>query len=119
MHEFCATLIQATWRGYISMEKYIISILRVITVQSVARRWIARRVTNRLIELRHLMEIESATVIQLGWRTYQKRRAMSTMRRLAQVEAAAATRIESSWKRIVQQSKYRLAVASTYRKYIR
>jgi hypothetical protein len=68
------------------------------------------------MEHKHLMEIESAHVIQLGWRTFQKRRAMSTMRRLAQVEAAAATRIESSWKRIIHQSKYRLAVASTYRK---
>jgi len=58
------------------------------------------------------MEIESATVIQIGWRTFQKRRAMSTMRRMAQVEAAAATRIESTWKRIIHQEKYRLAVAN-------
>lgn len=66
----CATKIQAAWRGFSASMFFMWSIYDVVTVQSIARRWLARRRTEKLLEENYQMEVAAVTKIQAQWRGF-------------------------------------------------
>ena len=88
LHTFCATLIQAKWRSYSARESLIYTVVQIMMVQSMARRWLAIRQAKKL---KH--ELRECQV-------------MSSMRRLAQADSTAATKIASTWKPHFHQRRF-------------
>ncbi|KAL3805691.1 hypothetical protein HJC23_005935 [Cyclotella cryptica] len=67
-----ATVIQARWRGHISMIRFTWKMYDIILVQSLARRWIASRRADELGQKRFQTEMAAATKIQSHWRSFYK-----------------------------------------------
>ncbi|KAL7482502.1 hypothetical protein ACHAW6_008184 [Cyclotella cf. meneghiniana] len=67
-----ATVIQAKWRGHISMIRFTWKMYDIILVQSLARRWISSRRADELGQRRNHIDIAAATKIQSHWRSFYK-----------------------------------------------
>ena len=69
-----ATTLQATWRGFAVRNQYLKSILNIVIVQCVGRKWIAMRHVAVLKEDKLLAENNAATIIQSSWKAFVTRR---------------------------------------------
>ena len=65
-----ATKIQATWRGFVTCDKFMQTVLDVVLIQSLTRRRIAKRCCACLREERQLAEDSAATTMASAWRAY-------------------------------------------------
>lgn len=65
-----AIKIQATWRGFTTLDQYMQTILDVVVVQSLIRRWMATECLQGLREEKRLAEDSAATIIASAWRGY-------------------------------------------------
>lgn len=68
--EDSATKIQAAWRGFAASIRYTWSIYDVVLVQSLVRRWLARRYIHEALEEKYRKEMAAATKIQAQWRGF-------------------------------------------------
>ena len=67
---YCATRIQAVWRGFRASNSFIHAISDIILVQSVARRCQAIKMVRQLMEERCILMNKSATKIGATWRRF-------------------------------------------------
>lgn len=71
-----AVTIQKTWRGFVSYAEYMFTIADIVTAQTQARCWVARRRRKHLLDIR---ESKAATIIQTQWRGATARRTKKTV----------------------------------------
>ncbi|KAL3943446.1 MAG: hypothetical protein SGBAC_002494 [Bacillariaceae sp.] len=106
-----ARQIQSTWRGFVSYADYMFNIADIVTVQKVARGWLARREANHARKLN-----SAATTIQSACRLVLSKAQISRVsevremeklsRELAEKEVNAATTIQTGIRRMQTQSAY-------------
>jgi myosin heavy subunit len=112
VHNFCATLIQAMWRGRHCKATFNRTAADIIIVQCITRRWIACRRRNELSEQKHCKESSAAIIIQARWKAYCVQKVIAYMKLVAQMEASSATKIATSWKRVYHETQYQHFLSS-------
>lgn len=68
--EDSAKKIQAMWRGFAASTRYTWSIYDIVTVQSLARRWLACRYMDEMLEEKNHQQALASVKIQAAWRGY-------------------------------------------------
>jgi myosin heavy subunit len=68
--EDSAKKIQAVWRGFAASTRYTWSIYDIVTVQSLARRWLACRYMDEMLEEKKHQQTLASVKIQAAWRGY-------------------------------------------------
>ena len=68
--EYCATLIQATWRRCMAADNFIQAVSDIILIQAIARRCSALKVSRRLKEEKQKLREASSTKISSTWRRF-------------------------------------------------
>lgn len=110
-----ATKIQSSWRGFIDYADYMLTVADIITVQKLARGWLARRETNKARQ-------EAATTIQKNWRqlVVKINESARISNEIAGKESRAATAIQTFLRCITLRNAYRyykaaLVIQSNFR----
>lgn len=110
-----ATKIQSSWRGFNDYADYMLTVADIITVQKLARGWLARRETDKVRQ-------EAATIIQKNWRqlVVKINESARISNEIAGKESRAATAIQTFLRCITLRNAYRyykaaLVVQSNFR----
>lgn len=130
--EYCATRIQAVWRGCIASDDFIQAILYIISVQAFIRRKLA---IKHKIRLRHERRERCAILIQAAWRgciasdayiqdvsniilVQSLTRRKSAVRNFGQIkeerhqlEVASSTKIAAAWRKFYAAREYAFDLA--------
>jgi hypothetical protein len=101
---FAARRIQSAWRGFVSYADYMFSIADIVTVQRIARAWLAKRAANEIYD-------GAATVIQKSWRCFIDKTKLSVMK----AEHTAAIVIQCQWRRFWCFSNFIIALDCSIR----
>jgi len=118
-----AILLQKTWRGFVNFADYMFTIADIVILQSLARRFIAKRNATRRRDIRADCAVRSiqkmtrsaqaknrraATTIQAGWRSY----VAETEYAWARHENQSATVIQTCWRRFLHFSNFIISLDS-------
>jgi IQ calmodulin-binding motif len=95
-----ATKMQAIWRSFVCRSMYVLTIFDIVTIQGLARRYIARQ--NFLRELK-------ATEIQRFFRGYKGRHVFLKLKR-AYIRKCSAISIQRNWRGYVAKQQYWLVI---------
>lgn len=102
-----ATKIQSVWRGFVAYADFTFSMADIVSVQKVARRWLAIRKVHSLAEEQERQK--AALLIQKSWRGFVTETEYVVMK----YEHYAARTIQSYWRRFWHFSNYVIALDCT------